>query len=182
MLKPSELQAHETVNTVSEAPESSPESVQLASVLSVSGSERTSSWTDCRIDSALAECSGAVGGHRKIDCFGNIRSGGSVDFKLGAFEWLWGSAKLCGFFFVWCGIEGGVGGGGGSKVCAQQDLNGVRYKKGYRSTGAASGRPARNLTADLMVGGQVHYQSTTRVPLKKSKQCVSACLPACLTN
>ena len=62
MLKPSELQAQETVDAVSEAPESSPESVQLVSVSSVSGSERASSWTDCKIDSALAECSGTVGG------------------------------------------------------------------------------------------------------------------------
>ena len=62
MLNPSELQAHETVDAVSEAPGSSPESVQLASVSPMSGSERASSWTDCRMDSAPVECSGTAGG------------------------------------------------------------------------------------------------------------------------
>ena len=50
------------VDAVSEAPVSSPESVQIVSVLSVPGCERASIWTDYRIDSARAECSGTADG------------------------------------------------------------------------------------------------------------------------
>ena len=35
----------------------------------------------------------------------------------------------------------------------------VRYNKTYRSTFGAGGRPARNRTADLIVGYRLHYHS-----------------------